>query len=70
MAMLCARENDVRIWARDPEVAQSINSERRNPRYLSDLAMPEGVTATSDLEEALSGRELVICAVPATGSGM
>jgi glycerol-3-phosphate dehydrogenase (NAD(P)+) len=65
--MLCARENDVRIWARDPEVAQSINSERRNPRYLSDLAMPEGVTATSDLEEALSGRELVICAVPSHG---
>lgn len=67
LAMLCARENDVTIWARDPEVAQSINVDRRNPRYLSDLAVPPGVTATTDLREALSGRELVICAVPSHG---
>ena len=67
LAMLCARENDVTIWARDPEVAESINAERRNPRYLTDLAVPPGVRATTDLAEALSGRELVICAVPSHG---
>jgi len=67
LAMLCARENDVAIWARDSQVAESINVDRRNPRYLSDLAVPPGVTATSDLAEALAGRELVICAVPSHG---
>ncbi|MEE2672891.1 MAG: NAD(P)H-dependent glycerol-3-phosphate dehydrogenase [Myxococcota bacterium] len=64
LAMLCARENDVLLWARDPEVADTINREHRNPRYLSEAALPEALRATTDLEEALSGRELVICAVP------
>lgn len=67
LALLCAREHDVRLWARDAELAQAINRERRNPRYLSDVPVPERVLATGDLEEALEGRELVICAVPSHG---
>lgn len=67
LALLCAREHDVRLWARDPELAEAINRERHNPRYLSDLPVPERVRATADVEEALEGRELVICAVPSHG---
>ena len=67
LALLCAREHDVRIWARDPELADAINRERRNPRYLSDVPVPAGVRATADLEDALEGRELVICAIPSHG---
>ena len=67
LAMLCAREHDVRLWARNPEIADAINQERRNPAYLSDIEIPEGVTASSDLEEVLTDRELVICAVPSHG---
>ena len=67
LAMLCAREHDVRIWARDPELADAINREHRNPRYLTDLELPRGLTACSDLAEALADRELVICAVPSHG---
>jgi len=62
--MLCAREHDVKIWSRRPDVAESINRERRNPRYLSQFEFPERVEATSDLRDALTGRELVIIAVP------
>lgn len=65
--MLCAREHDVRIWARDPALADTIDRERRNPRYLSDHTFPERVRATTDLAEALEDRELVICAVPSHG---
>jgi glycerol-3-phosphate dehydrogenase (NAD(P)+) len=65
--MLCAREHDVRIWARNPEIADAINKNRRNPVYLSDVEIPERVTATADLAEALEGRELVILAVPSHG---
>lgn len=65
--MLCAREHDVRIWAREPEVADAINRERHNPRYLTEARIPERVRATDDLEEALEGRELVICAIPSHG---
>jgi glycerol-3-phosphate dehydrogenase (NAD(P)+) len=65
--MLCAREHDVAIWARKPEIADSINRERRNPRYLEDVQLPERVHASNDLGEVLADRELVICAVPSHG---
>ncbi len=67
LALLCARENDVTIWARNADLADAINREHRNPRYLSEVEIPERVRATADLEEALRGRELVICAVPSHG---
>ena len=67
LAMLCARENDVTIWARDPAMAEAINRDRHNPRYLTDVEIPDAVHATSDLGEALHDRELVICAVPSHG---
>jgi glycerol-3-phosphate dehydrogenase (NAD(P)+) len=65
--MLCAREHDVRLWARHPDVADTINREHRNPRHLSEFPIPEPVRATTDLEEALEDRELVICAIPSHG---
>ena len=65
--MLVAAENDVRLWSRDPDVADAINREHRNPRYLSEVEIPKSVRCTSDLEEAVTGAELVICAVPSHG---
>ena len=67
LAMLCARENDVTIWARSAEIAEAINRDHRNPRYLTDVEIPDSVRATCDLREALRDRELVICAVPSHG---
>ncbi len=67
LALLCARENDVQLWARSADLAEQINLEHRNPRYLTEIDIPRSVHATSDLEEALAGRELVICAVPSHG---
>ena len=67
LAMLCAREHDVVLWARRAETADAINRERRNPHYLCDLRLPDGLRATADLEDALADRELVICAVPSHG---
>lgn len=67
LAVLAARDHDVTIWARDPETADSIERERRNPRYLSDIELPANIKATADLNEALADREIVICAVPSHG---
>lgn len=67
LAILCARDNDVSLWARDPALVTAIQRDRRNPRYLVDAEIPTGVRATADLAEALEGRELVICAVPSQG---
>jgi len=64
LALLCARENDVSLWTRSSDDADAINREHRNPRYLREITLPDSVRATTDLEEALHGREIVICAVP------
>ncbi len=52
------------LWARREEVAQSIREEHRNPEYLSDVRLPEAVTATSDPDAALADADLVAVAVP------
>ncbi len=64
LAVLAARAHDVRLWSRREDVASSINRDRRNPRYLSDVELPGGIAATADLRDALAGRELVLLAVP------
>ena len=56
LASLGAREHDVKIWARREDVAESINRDHRNPRYLSEFPLPENLEATTDLRDALSGR--------------
>ena len=64
LALLCARQGRVALWARDPDHAAAIDRDRRNPRYLPEAHLPDGVRATSDLAEALTDSELVVCAVP------
>jgi len=67
LAVLCARRHDVTLWTRSARIAEAIRRDRRNPQYLSDIVLPERIHATPDLGEALTGRELVICAVPSHG---
>jgi glycerol-3-phosphate dehydrogenase (NAD(P)+) len=65
LAVHAARDGrDVRLWARDGAVADEIVRVRRNPRYLSDILLPDGVRATSSLDTALSGAHFVMIAVP------
>jgi len=64
LALLSADSNEVTIWARRAEVAESINHDHRNPAHLTEVDLPESIRATSSLEDALVGREIVIIAVP------
>ena len=57
--------NEVRLWARRPELADEINTTHRNPLYLDDAELPETIRATSDPAEALTGACTVLLAVPA-----
>jgi glycerol-3-phosphate dehydrogenase (NAD(P)+) len=41
LALLCAREHDVRIWARDAALAEAIERERRDPVYLGHVRPQE-----------------------------
>jgi len=53
-----------RLWARDAALVELIRSKRENPWYLPDIPLPETLSVTSDLAEALDGAGLVIVAVP------
>ena len=55
---------DVVLWARRTSVAAAISLHRRHPDHLSDVSLPESITATADLEEALRGAQSVLLAIP------
>jgi len=65
LAVLARRAGrDVVLWARESEVVSSINEQRRNPVFLPDVDLGDGIRATADAGEAL-GVDVVLVAVPA-----
>jgi glycerol-3-phosphate dehydrogenase (NAD(P)+) len=54
----------VRLWAREPEIAEGINAARRNPYYLADFELPENLRATTSLAEAIDGVGFVLIVLP------
>ncbi len=64
MASLVCEHNDTMLWARRPEVAQEITTNRTNSRYFQDLVLPERLKATADLAEAVSRADVLIMGVP------
>ena len=59
--------HDVRLWARDPAIVDDMAARRANVVYLPDVTLPATIAVTHDLERALDGAALVICAVPSHG---
>lgn len=58
-----AQQHQVIIWARESEVAESINATHINSRFLPDILLPEALKATSDLA-ALQGADVLVLATP------
>jgi glycerol-3-phosphate dehydrogenase (NAD(P)+) len=54
----------IRLWAHEPEVRDSISSRRINELFLPGQAIPDRVSATDSLEEALRGAEMVVSVMP------
>lgn len=61
---LAYNENDVCMWARKEEVAEAITKKHRNPRYLVDAELSPAVSATTNLEAALSGAGAIVLVTP------
>lgn len=65
MAHVVARKGvEATLLMRNRDHAKAINEERSHPTYLSDLKLPDGVSATTDAALALSDPTFVIHAVP------
>ncbi len=58
---------DTILWARRAELAETINLFHENPPYLPDVTLPENLKATHDLEQAVTGADVVVMAVPSHG---
>ena len=56
--------NDVVVWARKKEVANSITEQHHNPRYLSDIELLPAIVATDDLAECVKGVQAIVIVVP------
>ncbi|KIM14923.1 glycerol-3-phosphate acyltransferase, partial [Rhodococcus erythropolis] len=64
VAGLAARNTPTLLWARNPEAADEINSQRTNSKYLGERKLPKGLKATSDLVEAAREADVLVCGVP------
>lgn len=66
-ASLAARSTDTVLWARRSEVARRINEDRENSDYVPGQPLPDLLSATADLREAVSEASAVVMAVPSHG---
>jgi glycerol-3-phosphate dehydrogenase (NAD(P)+) len=56
--------NAVVIWGRESDTAREITQEHTNSKRLKGVTLSPLITATTDAEEALTGAEIVVVAVP------
>lgn len=54
----------VTLWAREKEVVEGINNEGYNPSYLTDVRLPDTVSASFSLEQTLKDTKMVLYATP------
>lgn len=67
VASIVAVSAPTTIWARSAEVAEDIDRNGRNSRYLGDVALTDGLRATSDMERAVAEADVLIMGVPSHG---
>jgi glycerol-3-phosphate dehydrogenase (NAD(P)+) len=58
------KTHEVQLWANETEVTESISHTRINQRFLPGFILPESITATSDLNAALDGAQIVVSVMP------
>ena len=67
VAHLCAHNAPTVLYARDPAVADAVNSTRVNDRYLPGRLLHPDLRATADIGEAVDGAAAVVMGVPSHG---
>ena len=66
LSMVLARKgsHQVRLWAYESEVCDSINSRHVNQQFLPGHTIPDSVQATTSLQEAVRPAEIVVSVMP------
>lgn len=64
VASLITRNTPVTLWARNPETVAEINNQRTNSVYLPGATLPEKLTATTDIGEAVHDADVIVMGIP------
>ncbi|HKW76160.1 MAG TPA: NAD(P)H-dependent glycerol-3-phosphate dehydrogenase [Terriglobales bacterium] len=66
LAMVAARnaEHQVKLWAFETEVCESIGNSRVNSLFLPSCCIPSSVSVTNDFREALADAQIVVSVMP------
>src|SRR5437773_2293226 len=65
LAITMARQGkNVRLWAYEPYVVETMIATRENPLYLPSARVPESVRISNSMPEVLADAGIVIIAVP------
>lgn len=67
VAALACANTPTTLWARRPELVEQINAARVNPDYLPSFTLPDQLVATSSMEDAVGGADVVVMAAPSHG---
>ncbi len=62
--VLAQNAAEVRLWGRDADLLAAINERHENSTYLPGIPLSKNIRATTSLEDALFGTELVVVATP------
>ena len=68
LAQVAARGGDVLLWAREPEVVESVNERRENTLFLPGIALSPAIHATASLDD-LADRDALLVVAPAQHVG-
>jgi glycerol-3-phosphate dehydrogenase (NAD(P)+) len=69
LAMLFGRAGHrVTLWARNPEIAAQMEQSREAQAYLPGHKLPATISVTSDLEQAVRGKQFVVGVTPSHGA--
>ena len=59
--------HDVSLWGRDRALVDEMHARRANAVYLPDVSLPERLTVTHDIGDAVRDAELIVAAIPSHG---
>ena len=60
---LARNAHDVRLWAYEPDVAESVNTTHRN-RFLTGVDLSPSIVASTDVKEVVTGAQFVVLVAP------
>jgi len=64
VAALVTRNAPVTLWARNPATVAEINTRHTNEVFLPGANLPEKLVATTDIEQAVHGADVIVMGIP------